>query len=101
MFKSIKKGKFSEYFASWTAYKRERGMTRVYDMIDWLGGLPYEFASVAALTDFYEKDGFKLEKLIENSNTGCHELLFRRSAWMFPSPGVIIRRAALSTTIET
>jgi 2-polyprenyl-6-hydroxyphenyl methylase/3-demethylubiquinone-9 3-methyltransferase len=80
MFKSIKKGKFSEYFASWTAYKRERGMTRVYDMIDWLGGLPYEFASVAALTDFYEKDGFKLEKLIENSNTGCHELLFRRAA---------------------
>ena len=80
MFKSIKKGKSSEYFASWTTYKRERGMTRVYDMIDWLGGLPYEFASVAALTDFYEKDGFKLEKLIENSNTGCHELLFRRNA---------------------
>lgn len=80
MFKSIKKGKSSEYFASWTAYKRERGMTRVYDMIDWLGGLPYEFASAAALTDFYEKDGFKLEKLIENTNTGCHELLFRRNA---------------------
>ncbi len=80
MFKSIKRGKSSEYFASWTTYKRERGMSRVYDMIDWLGGLPYEFASVEALTDFYEKDGFKLEKLIENSNTGCHELLFRRNA---------------------
>ena len=77
MFKSIKKGKSSDYFESWTAYKRSRGMTRVYDMIDWLGGLPYEFASVSALTDFYEKDGFKLEKLIENPNTGCHELLFR------------------------
>lgn len=77
MFKSIKKGKSSEYFASWTGYKRSRGMTRLYDMIDWLGGLPYEFASVSALTDFYEKDGFKLEKLIENPNTGCHELLFR------------------------
>ena len=77
---SLKSGKSSEYFASWTAYKRERGMTRVYDMIDRLGDLPYEFASTAALTDFYEKDGFKLEKLVENINTGCHEFLFRRNA---------------------
>jgi len=75
--KSIRKGKTSEYIESWYAYKRSRGMTRLFDMIDWLGGLPYEFASVSALQDFYEKDGFKLEKLIENPNTGCHELLFR------------------------
>jgi hypothetical protein len=41
MFKSIKKSKSSDYFESWTAYKRSRGMTRLYDMIDWLGGPPY------------------------------------------------------------
>ena len=76
----LKSGKSSEYFASWTAYNRERGMTRVYDMIDRLGDLPYEFSSTAALTDFYEKDRFKLEKLVENINTGCHEFLFRRNA---------------------
>ena len=75
--KSIKRGKTSEYIDSWYAYKSSRGMTRVFDMIDWLGGLPYEFATVSTLSDFYEKDGFKLEKLIENPNTGCHELLFR------------------------
>jgi 2-polyprenyl-6-hydroxyphenyl methylase/3-demethylubiquinone-9 3-methyltransferase len=80
LFKAIKKGKASEYFASWRLYQRSRGMTRLYDMIDWLGGLPYEFASVAALREFYEKDGFKLEKVIENLNTGCHELLFRLRA---------------------
>lgn len=77
--KSVRKGKVSEYIESWSAYKRSRGMTRLYDMIDWLGGLPYEFAKASTLRDFYEKDGFKLEKLIENPNTGCHELLFRRT----------------------
>ena len=77
LIKSIRKGKTSEYMGSWFAYNRSRGMTRLYDMIDWLGGLPYEFATVAALREFYEKDGFTLEKLIENPNTGCHELMFR------------------------
>jgi 2-polyprenyl-6-hydroxyphenyl methylase/3-demethylubiquinone-9 3-methyltransferase len=79
LIKSVRKGKVSEYIESWSAYKRSRGMTRLYDMIDWLGGLPYEFAKASTLRDFYEKDGFKLEKLIENPNTGCHELLFRRT----------------------
>ena len=79
LIKSVRKGKVSEYIESWSGYKRSRGMTRLYDMIDWLGGLPYEFAKASTLRDFYEKDGFKLEKLIENPNTGCHELLFRRT----------------------
>lgn len=79
LIKSVRKGKVSEYIESWSSYKRSRGMTRLYDMIDWLGGLPYEFAKASTLRDFYEKDGFKLEKLIENPNTGCHELLFRRT----------------------
>ena len=76
--KSIRKGKTLEYIERWSAHKRERGMTRLVDMIDWLGGLPYEFAKASTLQAFYEKDAFKLEKLIENPNTGCHELLFRR-----------------------
>lgn len=76
--KSVKKGRFSNYIESWFAYKRSRGMTRLSDMIDWLGGLPYEFAKVEPLREFYENDGFSLEKLTENPNTGCHELLFRR-----------------------
>ena len=79
LIKSVRKGEVSEYIESWSAYKRSRGMTRLYDMIDWLGGLPYEFAKASTLRDFYEKDGFKLKKLIENPNTGCHELLFRRT----------------------
>jgi len=79
LIKSVRKGKVSGYIESWSGYKRSRGMTRLYDMIDWLGGLPYEFAKASTLRDFYEKDGFKLEKLIENPNTGCHELLFRRT----------------------
>ena len=75
--KAISKGKMSNYIESRVAYKRKRGMTRLFDMVDWLGGLPYEFAKVSALRDFYEKDGFKLEKSIESREVGCHELLFR------------------------
>lgn len=76
--KAVKRGKTSDYVESWSAHKRTRGMTRLADMIDWLGGLPYEYATASDLCKFYEKDGFTLEKLIENPNTGCHELLFHR-----------------------
>jgi 2-polyprenyl-6-hydroxyphenyl methylase/3-demethylubiquinone-9 3-methyltransferase len=66
------------YFKLWTEYKKSRGMSRWHDMIDWLGGYPYEFASAKQLVDFYEKDGFKQRKLSPNDGYGCHQLVLER-----------------------
>lgn len=42
--------------------ERERGMSIFYDVIDWLGGYPYEYASFEEIKNFVEKLGFKLIK---------------------------------------
>lgn len=56
-----------------------RGMSLWYDYIDWIGGYPFEVASIAALTKFYEARGFRLEKVIDvGTKSGCNELAFRR-----------------------
>src|SRR6185369_5266724 len=34
--------RLSDYIRSWTEYDKQRGMSRWYDMVDWVGGFPYE-----------------------------------------------------------
>lgn len=61
----------------WTAYKNNnRGMSLWYDWIDWLGGFPFEVASVNAVKDFYEKRGFSLLKTVETKSWGNNEFVF-------------------------
>jgi 2-polyprenyl-3-methyl-5-hydroxy-6-metoxy-1,4-benzoquinol methylase len=71
------------YFRTWTEYARTstRGMSRWHDWIDWIGGYPYECATVEAIVDYFAKDGFVLERLESRaSGTGCNEFVFRRKA---------------------
>lgn len=39
---------------------RERGISIFYDVIDWLGGYPYEFATFEEVQELDEDLGFKL-----------------------------------------
>jgi len=59
-------------------YKKGRGMNWLNDTIDWMGGFPYEYASVNELNDFFSKANFTLEKTKEASSLGCNELVFRK-----------------------
>jgi len=54
---------------------RERGMSAWYDLIDWVGGYPFEVASVKQLFDFYHSRGFQLEKIQTTNRSGCNELV--------------------------
>ncbi len=68
-----------EYVHSWTRYKNGRGMNRWYDIIDWVGGYPYEVASVDELFEFYRSRGFTLTKIVSGGvGLGCNELVFER-----------------------
>jgi hypothetical protein len=53
-------------------------MSWIHDVIDWVGGYPYEYASVSAITDFYERTGFVRVSVRENSSYGCHQIVFVR-----------------------
>jgi 2-polyprenyl-6-hydroxyphenyl methylase/3-demethylubiquinone-9 3-methyltransferase len=63
----------------------ERGMSIWYDMIDWLGGLPFEVATPEQIFDFYRDRGFILERLRTcRGRMGCNEFVFRKTG----APGV-------------
>jgi 2-polyprenyl-6-hydroxyphenyl methylase/3-demethylubiquinone-9 3-methyltransferase len=62
-------------------YKTSRGMALRTDLIDWLGGYPYEFATVREIKHFCEQRcGMTLEhvKPIAVNGTGNNEFVFRR-----------------------
>lgn len=59
-------------------YKRKRGMSVLHDLIDWMGGFPYEFATYDLLVTYMESRGFKLRKGCPATSLGCHELIFKR-----------------------
>ena len=63
-------------FASWRAYHRERGMSPWWDLVDWIGGWPYEFATPEAVFRFYRDRGFVLQNLVTRQGYGCNEFVF-------------------------
>jgi hypothetical protein len=57
-----------------------RGMSFWTDIIDWVGGYPFEVASVNEIEQFYKQQGFSLQKLIScGRKLGCNEFVFRSS----------------------
>ena len=53
-----------------------RGMNVYHDLLDWLGGLPYEVASKEEIVDFCTERGFVLEKITELPEGGNNVYLF-------------------------
>jgi 2-polyprenyl-3-methyl-5-hydroxy-6-metoxy-1,4-benzoquinol methylase len=70
--------KFGDYVRSWTNYDRNRGMSHWRDIVDWVGGYPYEFAKPDVIFDFYRERGFSLAKLKCGGGLGCNEFVFVR-----------------------
>jgi len=61
--------------------RKGRGMSFYYDIVDWVGGYPYEYASVNEVTSFVEKLGFQLEEVTRGSTPiACNEFVFRKCA---------------------
>ncbi len=64
------------------AYDPSRGMSWFYDARDWLGGYPYEYASVDEVTRFVEREGFTRAKVVavHPQGWGNNEFVFTRAA---------------------
>jgi 2-polyprenyl-3-methyl-5-hydroxy-6-metoxy-1,4-benzoquinol methylase len=61
------------------ADRRERGMSAKYDRLDWIGGFPFEFATVEVLTRYLEARGFTVVRVVRNTSNGCNEFVAKRS----------------------
>ncbi len=62
------------------AYKQKRGMSLWRDVVDWVGGFPYERAKAEAVFDFVRQRGFILTKLRTTRRLGCNEFVFVRDS---------------------
>jgi 2-polyprenyl-6-hydroxyphenyl methylase/3-demethylubiquinone-9 3-methyltransferase len=59
--------------------KPPRGMTIWYDVLDWLGGYPFEASTPKQVFDFYKERGFTLTQLSTvGGKHGCNEFVFDR-----------------------
>ncbi len=75
---SMRSGELRTYIRELTSASSGRGMSWLHDVVDWVGGYPYEYASVKDITEFYRRDGFEPVKIRENRSYGCHQLVFER-----------------------
>jgi 2-polyprenyl-3-methyl-5-hydroxy-6-metoxy-1,4-benzoquinol methylase len=65
----------------WDEKKKNRGMSVWYDLLDWVGGCPFEVAKPEEIFDFYRKKGLELVKLKTcGGGHGCNEFVFVRKA---------------------
>lgn len=61
--------------------KMERGMDFYYNVVDWVGGYPYEYASVDEVSRYLGDKGFTLRMSVAAKvPTGCNEFAFSRMA---------------------
>ncbi len=77
-FSFVLKGKPFGYFGHWANYRNDRGMNRWHDIIDWVGGFPYEVAGPTKLFEFYKARGFRVIAMkCDNVGLGCNEIVFQ------------------------
>lgn len=66
------------YGRGYTRYRDQRGMSAWHDLLDWVGGYPFETAAPDAVFRFLHRRGFALTGLVTRQGIGCNEFVFRR-----------------------
>jgi 2-polyprenyl-6-hydroxyphenyl methylase/3-demethylubiquinone-9 3-methyltransferase len=76
------KGRPQEYLRQWRSDGGyARGMSRWHDLIDWVGGYPFEVATPDEVFDFCAARGFELRRLrTVRGGLGCNEFVFERAS---------------------
>lgn len=65
--------------ARYSEYRRVRGMSRVHDWFDWLGGLPFEVAKPDEIQKFGRERDLKIVKMTTcGGGLGCNQFVFVR-----------------------
>lgn len=66
-------------FHQWREYIRIRGMSPWHDVLDWVGGYPFEVAKPEEIFSFYRKRGFSLEYLSTvGGSLACNQFVMQR-----------------------
>ncbi len=66
-------------FETWKAYSKNRGMSPMIDLVDWIGGYPFEVASPEKILEQFHELDFNLIKLKTcRGGHGCNEYVFQK-----------------------
>lgn len=69
-------------FYTWRHYAQRsaRGMSAWRDLVDWVGGYPFEVAKPEQIFHFYRDRGFVLQNMVTcGGGLGCNEFVFQRA----------------------
>lgn len=68
-------------FKRWKQQREMRGMSYWHDLVDWVGGYPFEVAKPEEIFRFGRERGFTLLELMTcGGNHGCNQYVFRKDA---------------------
>ena len=70
--------KLQNPFKRYAEYNKKRGMSVYHDWIDWIGGYPFEVASVKQLFDLFKTKNYLLTHIQTTNKLGCNELVFQK-----------------------
>ncbi len=62
-----------------TGYRKRRGMSIMHDYIDWLGGYPFEVASVEEIFKYFKTRAYTLTNIKTTNSLGCNQFVFKRT----------------------
>lgn len=67
------------YVRYWTTPSQERGMSYYHDLLDWIGGYPFEVSKPEQIFNFFTMQGYELKKLKTcGGGLGCNEYIFQK-----------------------
>ena len=86
---------------NWLGERQARGMHAWYDLIDWIGGWPFEVAKPEEVFRFQRNRGFALVELTTcGGGHGCNEFVFRRTADQLAAVCVTLHDGPSSSAYE-
>lgn len=75
----VLRGQPRGYVRTWTRYQALRGMSRWHDLLDWVGGHPFEVARPEEIVDYYRTRGFTPDRMLTcGRGLGCNQFLLHR-----------------------
>ena len=69
---------YGKPFQTWRGHVQCRGMSPWRDVVDWVGGYPFEAAKPEEVFEFYRDRGFRLVTLKTCGGRGCNEFVFEQ-----------------------
>ncbi len=64
--------------SGWKNYKKDRDTSPYYDVVEWVGGWPFEAAAQEEFFNIFRKQGFELEQIKTCAGgLGCNKYFFR------------------------